>query len=323
MIRWKLSAILAMLIASTAPVGTVSAQSYPDRPVRIVVPYAPGGDSDATARLMAAKLTESMGQQFVVDNRAGASGTIGTEIGVKASPDGYTLTLIGAGYPVNAVLFPPRRYDPVLDIAPIAQIAKGPFLLVVHPSIPAKTVEDLITYARARQGQLNYANSGSTVLMATELFLNMAKLKVTGIPYKGTGPALIDTLAGQTSLFFASIAAALPHVKAGKLRGLGVTTAKRVAAEPEIPAIAEAGLQGYDVPNWHGLIGPKGLPPAIRDRLHGEVVRALAAKDVRDLLLRNGTSPSGAQPELFLADIKREIGQWHQVVKDSGIKAQL
>ena len=299
-----------------------AAQHYPDKPVRIMVPYAPGGDSDATARLVASKLSEYLGQQFVIDNRGGASGTIGTETGVKATPDGYTLTLIGAGYPVNAALYP-LTFDPVRDIAPIVQIAKGPFLLVVHPSLPVRTVDELIAYARARPGQINYANSGSTVFMATELFLNLAKLKVTGIPYKGTGPALIDTISGQTSIFFASIAAVLPHVKGGRLRGLALTTAKRIAAEPEIPTIAEAGIPGYDVPNWHGLIGPRGLPTEIRDRLHAEVSRALGSKDVQDLLQRNGTSPSGAHPEAFLAEIRREITLWRQVVKDSGIKMQL
>jgi tripartite-type tricarboxylate transporter receptor subunit TctC len=297
-------------------------QQYPTKPVRIIVPYVPGGGYDAVARLIAARLTDYLGQQFVVDNRGGASGTVGTEMGVRAAPDGYTLTLIGAGYSVNAALYP-LNFDPVYGITPIAQIATGPYLVVVHPSIPGNTLAALIAYARSKPGQLNYANSGSTVYMATELFLNMANLKMTSIPYKGTGPAMIDTIAGHTAMFFASITSALPHVKSGRLRGLAITTAERLAAEPDIPTIAESGFPGYDVPNWYGLIGPQGLSPSIVDRLNSLITKAIAAKDVEELLQHNGTRPVGGNPKLFLQQIRKEIDLWRQVAKQSGIKMQL
>ncbi len=296
-------------------------QQYPTKPVRIVAPFAPGGGTDFIARLIAQKLTAALGQQFVVDNRPGAGGTLGTEIGVKSAPDGYTLTMIAASYTVNPSLYK-LKFDPANDISAVILIDKGPFLVVVHPSMPVKNVKDLIALAKAKPGEINYATSGqgSIVHMATELFLNMAGIRMTHIPYKGTGPALTDTISGQTTLLFGSIASTLPYTKSGRLRPIAVTTAKRIPAEPGIPSIAESGVPGYDVTNWHGLIGPKGMPRPIVDRVNGEVAKIIKQKDMEAQLQSDGLSADGGPAEEFQQRIRKEIDQWKKVVAQSGIK---
>ena len=297
-------------------------QQYPTRPVRIVAPFAPGGGTDFIARIIAQKLTVAMGQQFIVDNRPGAGGMLGTEIGVKSAPDGYTLTMIAASYTVNPSLYK-LKFDPVNDLTAVVLIDKGPFLVVVHPSMPVKNIKELIALAKSKPGEINYATSGqgSIVHMATELFLNMAKIKMTHIPYKGTGPALTDTISGQTTLLFGSIASTLPYTKSGRLRPIAVTTAKRIPAEPNIPSIAESGVPGYDVTNWHGLIGPKGLPRPIVTRIHDEVVKIIKQKDMEKQLQSDGLSADGGPPEEFQQRIAKEIAQWRKVVAEAGIKA--
>jgi len=313
-----LSALVFSILALPA-----LAQQYPAKPVRIVVPFAPGGGSDFIARFMAQRLTETLGSQVIVENKPGAGGVLGIEQGVKSPADGYTLTLIASSYTVNPSIYK-LNFDPVTDITPIIQISQGPLLVVVNPSLPVKTIKELITLAKSKPGEVAFASSGqgSVIHLATELFGSMAKVKMNHIPYKGTGPALTDTLAGQTNIFFSSTANAMPHVKAGKLRAIAVTTAKRIPALPEVPTVAESGVPGYDVVLWHGLIGPKGLPRAVVDRINGEVTKSLKLKETAEQLQNDGVAPAGGTPEQFAAQIAKEIGIWRKVAADAGVKAE-
>jgi tripartite-type tricarboxylate transporter receptor subunit TctC len=303
--------------------SAANAQTYPSKPIRFVAPFAPGGGTDFIARVAAQKLTEAVMQQVIVENRPGAGGTLGAEVGARAAPDGYTLTVIAGSYSVNPSLYK-LNFDPVNDVTPIIQFSQGPFLVVVHPALPIKNARDLIALARAKPGGLSYATSGqgSIVHLSTELFLHMAKIKAVHIPYKGTGPALTDTMAGHTQFLFGSIAAAAPIVKQGRLRGIAVTTAKRVPAMPDIPTLAESGVKGYDVILWHGLIGPKGLPRPIVDRVNGELNKALKARDMEEKLAADGVTAAGGTPGQFAAVIKRDIEVWRGVVQRAGVKAE-
>jgi tripartite-type tricarboxylate transporter receptor subunit TctC len=312
-------AFSATLVASPP----VSAQPYPSKPVRIIVPFAPGGGNDFIARFIAQRLTAAMGQPFIVENKPGAGGSVGVEIGLKAPPDGYTLTLISNSYTVNPSLYK-LQFDPVAEITPVIQISQGPYVVVVHPSMPVKSIAELIALAKSKPGQLNFASSGAGSVghLATELFVNMAEIKMTHIPYRGTGPALTDTIAGQTNLMFGSTASTLPHVRSGRLRALAVTTPRRIPAEPDVPTVAEAGVPGYEVTLWHGLIGPKGIPPAIVQRLNDEITKVLKLKEAAEQLQNDGVSPAGGTPEQFLAAIKKEIEVWQKVVRDAGVKVE-
>jgi len=315
--RWLFgSLLLAFGVASPA-------QQYPTKPVRIVVPFAPGGGSDFIARFMAQRLTAGLGQQVIVENKPGAGGMLGITQGVQSPADGYTLTLIASSYTVNPSIYK-FTFDPVSDITPIIQLSQGPLLVVVRPSLPVKSTQDLIALAKAKPGQLNFASSGqgSVIHMATELFQSMAGVKMNHIPYKGTGPALTDTIGGQTDVFFSSTATAVPHVQSGKLRAIAVTTAKRIPALPDVPTVGESGVKGYDVVLWHGLIGPKGLPRPIVNRINAEATKALKVKETADQLQSDGVAPAGGSPEQFLAQIKKEIGVWRKVAADAGVKAE-
>jgi tripartite-type tricarboxylate transporter receptor subunit TctC len=314
--------ILAALFLSVFMLPVV-AQQYPSKPVRIIVPFAPGGGSDFIARFMAQRLTESFGSQVIVENKPGAGGVLGIEQGIKAPADGYTLTLIASSYTVNPSIYK-LNFDPVTDITPIIQISQGPLLVVVNPALPVKSIKDLITLAKSKPGEVTFASSGqgSVIHLATELFDTMAKVKMNHIPYKGTGPALTDTLAGQTNVFFSSTANAMPHVKAGKLRAIAVTTAKRIPALPDVPTVAESGVPGYDVVLWHGLIGPKGLPKTVVDRINGDVTKSLKLKETAEQLQNDGVAPAGGTPEQFAAQIKKEIGIWKKVAADAGVKQE-
>ena len=316
---------LALFTAATALTYTpaASAQTYPAKPVRIIAPFAPGGGTDFIARIAAQKLTEGMGQQFIVDNRPGAGGSLGAELGAKAPPDGYTLTLIAGSYAVNPSIYK-VAFDPVNDITPVIQLSQGPLLIASHPSLPAKTAKDVIALAKAKPGNLLYASSGqgSIVHLATELFADMAGVKMTHVPYKGTGPAIIDTISGQTQLLWGSIAPVTPHVKSGKLKPIAVTTLKRVDAFKDVPTVNESGLKGYDVVLWHGLIAPKNLPRPILDRVNGELNKILKNKDMQDKLAGDGVSAAGGTPEQFGTLIKRDIDMWRRVVQKAGVKAE-
>jgi tripartite-type tricarboxylate transporter receptor subunit TctC len=300
------------------------AQQYPTKPVKLIVPFATGGGSDFIGRFMAQRLSQSLGQPIVVENRPGAGSVIGIDMVVQSPADGYTLGLIASSYTVTPSLYK-LKFDPVADITPIVQFSQGPMLVVVNPSVPAKDLKELIALAKARPGALNYASAGqgSITHLATVLFEQMAGVKLTHVPYKGTGPALTDTMGGQTQLFFASTATSLPHVQSGKLRAIAVTTAKRMPALPNVPTIAESGVPGYDVPLWHGLIGPKGVPRPIVDRYVAESGKTLALKETAEHLMNDGVAPAnGSTPEQFRAQISREIAQWHDVVAKAGVKIE-
>ena len=315
--RWLFGSLLfAFSLASVA-------QQYPTKPVRIVVPFAPGGGSDFIARFIAQRLTAGLGQQVIVENKPGAGGMLGITQGVQSPADGYTLTLIASSYTVNPSIYK-FSFDPVNDITPVIQLSQGPLLIVVRPSLPVKTTRDLIALAKQKPGQVNFASSGqgSVIHMATELFQSMAGIKMNHIPYKGTGPALTDTIGGQTDVFFSSTATAVPHVQSGKLRAVAVTTLKRIPALPDVPTVNESGVKGYDVVLWHGLIGPKGLPKPIVDRLNAEANKALKVKETAAQLQSDGVAPAGGTPAQFLAQIRKEIGVWRKVAADAGVKAE-
>ncbi|MGH8764980.1 MAG: tripartite tricarboxylate transporter substrate binding protein [Burkholderiales bacterium] len=314
----KLALVLLFLVSLPA-----LAQNYPGKPVRIIVPFAPGGGSDFIARFMAQKLTGALGTQVIVENKPGAGGVIGIEQGIKSPNDGYTLVLIASSYTVNPSVYK-LHFDPLADITPIVQMSQGPLLIVVNPSVPAKTAKDLIALAKAKPGELNFASpgQGSVIHMATEYFDSMAKVKMNHVPYKGTGPALTDIIAGQTQVLFSSTATALPHVKSGKLKAIGVTTAKRIPALPDVPTVMESGLPGYEVVLWHGLIGPKGMPKEVVARISAEVNKSLKLKETEAQLQADGVSPAGGTPEQFGATIKKEIEVWRKVAADAGVKAE-
>jgi tripartite-type tricarboxylate transporter receptor subunit TctC len=297
------------------------AQPYPSKPVKIVVGFPPGGGNDFIARFIAARLSTSLGQQFVVENRPGAGGSVGVEAGLKAPPDGYTLTLISNSYTVNPSLYK-LRYDPVTDMTPIIQVSQGPYVVVVHPSLPVRTFAELLALAKREPDRLNFASSGTGSVnhLATELLASMAGFKLNHVPYKGTGPALTDTIGGQTNALLGSVSTTLQHVRARRLRALAVTTAQRIPAEPELPTVAEAGVPGYETTLWHGLIDPKGLAAQVVERIHAEVTRVLSLREATEQLQTDGVSPAGGSPEQFRETIRAEIAVWRKVVADAGVK---
>ena len=312
---------LIFVAMTLAPVAV--AQNYPVKPVRIIAPFAPGGGTDFIARVAAQKLTETLGQQVIVENRPGAGGSLGAELGAKAAPDGYTLTLIAGSYAVNPSLYK-INFDPVNDITPVIQLSQGPFLIAAHPSLPVRNIKELIALAKSKPGSLNYASSGmgSIVHLATELFADMAGIKMVHIPYKGTGPAITDTIGGQTQLLWGSVAATLPQVRNKRLKAIAVSTGKRLEAAPDIPTVSESGLKGYEVILWHGLVAPKNLPKPILDRVNGDLNKILQNKDMQEKLATDGVTAAGGSPEAFGALIKRDIGVWRQVVQKAGVKPE-
>ena len=298
------------------------AQNYPNKPVRLVLPYPPGGGTDVVARPLAQKLGEYLGQQVIVDNRGGAGGNIGMEFVAKSPPDGYTLVLaLSAQFAVNPALYPRLPYDPVKDYAPISLLANAPYLLIVHPSVPAKSVRELITLVKAHPGQLAYSSSGSGsgAHLAGEMFRSLAHVVITHVPYKGAGPAMPDLIAGQVQMSFVTYTASAPHLQSGRLRALGVTTAQRSPALPDLPAIAET-LAGYNSAVWYGFAAPAGTPREIVARLNSEVLRVLAAPDFRNRITIAAVAPIGSTPEEFGSFISSEIVRWAKVVKYSGAR---
>ncbi|MDB5812539.1 MAG: hypothetical protein JWN94_4661 [Betaproteobacteria bacterium] len=310
--------LLALMCCLAVP---ATAQNYPAKPIRLIVGAAAGGGTDFVARLMGNKLTEGLGQQVIVDNRAGAGSSLGYEFGVRSAPDGYTLIMISPSWVINPSLYP-LKFDAASDYTPVIQVARGPYILVTHPSLPAKNVKELIALARARPAQIVYGSSGqgAIVHLTTELFLYMAGIQMTHVPYKGGGPAMTDLIAGQIQVVFATSQVGLPQAKAGRLRALAVSTPERIAAEPDLPTIAESGVPGYEVTNWHGLIGPKNLPRPVVERLNSEMNKALKQKETGERLQADGVSPSGGAPEQLFEQIRKEIEQWRQVVTRANIK---
>jgi len=298
-----------------------AAQNYPAKPIRFIAPFPPGGSTDFLARIVALKMSESIGQQVVVENRGGAAGTIGVELASRAAPDGYTIVMGHIGtFGVNPTLYPKLPYDPVNGFAPITLLAMVPNGMVVHPSLPARSVKEFLALARAKPKQLLYGSggNGSAAHLAAAYFELLAKVELTHVPYKGTGPALIDLVAGQTSMMITGMPAVIPHVRSGKLRLLAVGTSKRLALMPEVPTIAEAGVPGYEATQWYGVLAPAGTPREIVMRLNAEMVKALARPEVREKLAADGAIPVGNTPEQFGAHIKAEIARWAPVVKASG-----
>lgn len=321
----RAAASLSAALALSAPHAAAAAEPYPARPVRFVVAFPPGGGTDIIARSIAQKLGERLGQQVLVDNRPGAGGNIGTDIVAKSSPDGYTLLMGSAGpLAINASLFARMPFDPIKDLAPVTLAASTPNVLVVHPSLPAATVRELIALAKARPGEINFASSGhgTPAHLAGELFNSMAGVKLIHVPYKGAAPALADLLGGQVQLMFSTMPPALPHVKDGKLRALAVTSLKRSPAAPDLPTVDEIALPGFEANTWHGVVVPAGTPGAIVARLNREIVAILHLPDVVERLSGQGAEALGSTPEEFAAYIKSESVKWAKVVRDSGAKAE-
>lgn len=313
-------AILTLvLLVPAAAGGASSPQHYPTKPIRVIVPMAAGGGVDGLARHIMQQVSEALGQPVVVDNRTGGGGTIGVGMAVRANPDGYTLIMVNASYGANPALYQ-LPYDSVNDIEPIIQVGKSGLLMSLHPSVPSKTVNEFIAYARANPGKLNYASAGAGGLgnLAGELFKLETKVDFTHIPYKGAAPALTALIAGEVQLNFSSMAATIPHVKAGRLRALGVTTATRSAALPNIPTVSES-VPGFEVDFWYGIWGPKGLAKEIVGRWNKEVTRVLQTEEMQSRMAREGVEPVGGPPEHFRNTVKRDVEKWKKVVKEANI----
>jgi tripartite-type tricarboxylate transporter receptor subunit TctC len=311
-------AVMALSIASA------HAQSYPDRPVRAVVPFPAGGGTDILARLLLQRVSERLNANFVIDNRSGAGGTIGTEIVAKAAPDGYTILIASSSHTINPSVYRKIAYEPLRDFAPITILASGPGLLVVHPTVPAKNVKELIALGKAKPGQLNYASAGNGTPphLAAELFKSMAGVDFVHVPYKGNVPAFADLLSGSVSLSFPTITSGLPQVRAAKLRALGVTSRQRSSVIPDVPTIAEAGLPGYEASTWYGMLAPARTASGIVATLHEHTSAVLRLPDVRERLLAQGLEPVGNTPAEFAAIISEELVKWQKVVAAAGMKAE-
>lgn len=300
-----------------------TAQSYPTRPVRLIVPFPPGGSLDVVARPLAAKMSELMGQQVVVDNRSGASGNVGSEFVARAAPDGYTALINTLPLVVNPSMFSKMPFDVTRDLAPVSLLASAPFVLVVHPSVPVKTVKELVALAKSRPGKLNYASAGNgtNLHIAAELFKNLTATDIVHVPYKGGGPALTAVLAGESDLSFLSVIAAAPYIKAGRMRGIAVTTTRRSAVLPELPTVAEAGVKGYEFASWFGILVPAGTPQPIIAALNGYITKALRSPELQERLGREGTDIIASTPEELGAHLKAELARWAKVIKQAGIRA--
>jgi len=317
----RIAAGLATSLLATAAL----AQSYPAKPIRLIVPFAAGGGNDNVARLVGKHLSDSLGQQLVIDNRPGAGGVLGAELAAKAVPDGYTLFLGGVGsHAVNPNLNVSLPYDPIRDFAPVALLAQAPLVLVVHPSVPADSITAFVALARSRPGQLNYASNGngSSSHLAAVMFDSMTGVDMVHVPYKGLSPALTDLLSGRVQLMFSSVVAILPHIKAGKLRGLAVTGSRRLASMPNLPTIAESGLPGYEASSWYGVLAPAGTPREIVARLNAELVKALEQPEVRTSLLAEGAEPIGGSPEQFAAHIRSEMERLGKMIREAKIRPE-
>jgi tripartite-type tricarboxylate transporter receptor subunit TctC len=316
------SSFLGMAQPADSNKSNKPAATYPDRPVRLIVPYSTGGGTDIVARVVAQKLTELWGRAVVVDNRPGAGDTLGTALAVQAPADGYTLVMSSISLAFDPAIYEHLPYDPVRDLAPVALVASQPNMLVVNPALGVTSIAQLIALAKARPGAINYASGGvgSGPHLATELFDQMAGIKLTHVPYKGTGPALTDLLGGQVELMICVTASSAPLVKAGKLRALAVTGARRSSLEPDLPTIAEAGVPGYEFNTWYGIEAPAGTPRPIIDRINADVVRAMQSPDVRTRLVAQGLEPLGSTPEEFRALIASEVAKWTQVARTIGIR---
>ena len=320
----KIKYLSCILCASVLAVAVPAfAQGFPAKPIRLILPYPPGGGSDTIARPFARKMSENIGQQVIVDNRGGAGGNIGMEAAARSAPDGYTVVMgLTAQLAVNPGLYQKLPYDPVRDFEPITLLANGAYLLVAHPSLPVKSLKDVIAIAKKRPGELFYASSGngSGAHLASELLNTMAGIRIVHVPYKGGGPALVDTISGQTQLLFATPIASAGHLQAGRLRAIAVSTTKRVNSMPDVPTAAESGLPGYDSGVWYGMLAPKGTPREIVARLNEEFRKVLADPGIRDFLTKSGIDPEGSSPEGLAKYMRSEIDKWAKVIKSANIR---
>jgi tripartite-type tricarboxylate transporter receptor subunit TctC len=319
----KLARVSALIVAAALIPLSASAQQYPTRAIRMVIGFPPGGGTDIVGRIVAQKLSESLGQQVLPDNRGGASGQIGTEIVAKAAPDGYTLLMAHiAALSILPSLVPKLPFDPSKDFAPVSLAAIAPNLLVVHPSLPVRSVKDLVALARARPGELQFSSvgSGSIQHIAGEMFKLQAKVNMLHVPYKGSGQSIIDLVSGQIHMDFGAIPPVLSHVKSGRLRAIAVTSEKRFSLLPAIPTIAEGDVPGFDMSTWWGLVAPAGVPKEVVARLHAETAKILRQADVKEKLANVGADPGGNSPEEFAAFIRAERTKYARVVKDAQIK---
>jgi tripartite-type tricarboxylate transporter receptor subunit TctC len=304
--------------------GMVFGQTYPTRPIHVVVPSSPGaGVTDIMARLVGQHLSARIGQQIVIDNRPGASGIIGSEVVSRAAPDGYTLLMANVSLVVNPFLYPKMPYDALKDFIPVTMVNSAPMLLVVHPSVPAKSVSELIAYAKSHPAQLNYGSGGlgSTPYLAAELFKSLAGIDVVHVPYKGGAPALSDLVGGQVSFMIENMPGTMPYVRANNLRALAITSPQRSELAPELPTMAESGVPGYEMSGWNGLFAVKGTPPEIVAKLHSEVAKVLRTAEVRQELAALGAEPVGDTPEEFAAFLKADMARWGKIIQDKGIRS--
>jgi tripartite-type tricarboxylate transporter receptor subunit TctC len=320
----RLPDLAIALLLCVLPATAYAQSTYPTKPVRIIVPSSAGGGTDIIARMMSVRLAERLGQQVVIDNRPGAGTVIGIEAAARAAPDGYTLLMGLSTLATNPIMHRKMPYDALTDLAPITLVLTAPNILVVHPSLPVKSVKELIAFAQARPGQINYASAGlgTNPHLTMELFLTMAKLKMVHIPYKGSAPAMVDVLAGHVSVITATMLTGLPHVRSGRLRGLGVTGATRSAVLPELPTIAEAGVPGYEAVQWYGMLAPANTPKDVIARLHRENLAILKLPETRERFAADGTEPGGMGPEEFGRYIRTEVEKWARVAREAGIRPE-
>lgn len=326
--KMKMKTVLAAFIATFFCAFNThaadNAAGFPDKPIRMVVGFAPGGAPDIIGRLVGQKLGERLGQQVVVDNRPGATGNIGAEIVARAVPNGHTLFMATVSVAISPNFYKSLPFDPVGSFAPVSRVAIVPLLVVVHPSLPVKSIRELIEHAKSKPGVLNYASvgTGSPQHLSAELFKSTAGVKLVHVPYKGGGPATSAILSGESHLFFAGMPPALPHARAGRLRALAVSTAKRSPSAPEVPTVSEAGLSGFEADNWHGVLAPRGTPPAVVAKINREIVVVLSQDDIQKQLIKAGAEGISSSPEAFSQFIRAETGKWAGVAKQAGVKAQ-
>lgn len=317
---WRAASLAALTFLGVCHSPAGLSQTYPAKPIRMLVGFAPGGSTDTIARLINARLSERLGQQVIVENRPGAAGNIAAEQAAKAAPDGYTVFMASMSHTINATLYPKLSFDAIKDFAPVTLVTSSPFVLVIHPAVPAKTTRDLVTLAKAKPGELNFASGGASSHLAGELFNSMAGVKIMHVPYKSSGPAATDLLGGQIAVMFSAPPAVLPHLPAGKLRALGVTGLKRLSGASEIPTIAESGLAGYEVSSWSGVIGPAGMAKEAVSRLHAELTHVMGLPEIRSRLPAMGLEASTNTPEQFTAHLRAEVAKWERVIREAGIR---